>query len=437
MYLQTILSFISLASLLILRISADESTPELLSTAGLWQRYRAELFEFLRAGDETALPGLQLVTTPFPAEWDENPEILQNIVTRMPVWKGSWELTDRDFRIAYEDFLTNIDLPRQPQKDFSRLEKIEDELFELEMKMAIQMQGCLQKYQQHQVLYSKYLDAGKPKTYEQYKQVFCASLSRAEQAIVDKRGELLIAQVEMRDEFYDARAALGKFAVTPESERTFTAYGSLKRFAESAQNGATNGFEVKLSSKSKTETRSVTTQSMSIGFDGSAFFSVPVSAKLEMGKEEMKFKTSTSDFQLLFGAKGYMVIPVFPSRTWYSPEVVKKYAKGPFRTQKTYFFDVAKKSFPQSAIMPLVVRNLFVVVGPKVEMYVSKFDAEEIEKKKNFGLSFSVAGVSFDFKKGSEFKRSDETDKLSKITIMGDSNTPQLMAIESQILPNM
>eukprot|EP00818_Percolomonas_sp_WS_P010744 CAMPEP_0117453682 /NCGR_PEP_ID=MMETSP0759-20121206/10360_1 /TAXON_ID=63605 /ORGANISM="Percolomonas cosmopolitus, Strain WS" /LENGTH=346 /DNA_ID=CAMNT_0005246743 /DNA_START=648 /DNA_END=1688 /DNA_ORIENTATION=+ len=346
-------------------------------------------------------------------------------------------MSEKDFRVAYEDFLTNIKLPAQPKKDFSQLERIEDQLFELEMKMGMQMQSCMQKYQQHQIMYSKYMDAGKPKTFDQYKQVFCASLSRAEQAIVDKRGELLVAQVALRDEFYDARAALGKFAVTPESERTFNAYGSLRRFAESAQAGNVNGFEVKITSKTKSETRSTTTQSMSFGFDGSAFFQVPVSASLQMGKEEMKFKTSTSDFQLLFGAKGYMVIPVFPSRNWYSPEVVKKYANGPFRQNKKYFFNVAKKSFPQSAIMPLVVRNLFVVVGPRVEMYVSRDDAEELQKKKTFGLSFSVAGISFDFNKGSELHRTDETNKLSKITIIGDSNTPQLMAVESQILPNM
>lgn len=427
--------FFAVLAFLVLYTVAQET----LSTESLWKKYRSELFNFLRAGDDDALPGLQLVTTPFPAEWDTNPEILQEIVTRIPNWGASWSMTNKDFRDAYEDFLTNLNIPPQPKGNYAALDRIEDELFELEVREGREMMNCLSRYQNYQEQFKLYQTIYKeiqPKPFENYKQMFCRSLFTAEQNLVNKRGELYRAQYDLRDQYYDARHALGKFASTPESQRTFNAYGNLARFAAGAEAGNVNGFEVKITSKTSESVRNTVTQSMGIGFNGQ-FFGVPVSASLNMGKEEMKFKTSTKDFQLIFGAKGYMVIPVFPSKTWYDPAVVAKYAKGPFRKTKRYFFDVATKSFHKDAVMPMVVRNLFVVVGPKIDMYVSKDDAEQIEKKKNFGLSFNVAGLEFNFQKGAQMEKQTAFNALSRITITGDSNTPQLLAVESQILPQM
>lgn len=73
-------TFFALLAFILAVVYAQET----LSTETLWKKYRSELYNFLRAGDDDALPGLQLVTTPFPAEWDTNPQILQDIVTRIP-----------------------------------------------------------------------------------------------------------------------------------------------------------------------------------------------------------------------------------------------------------------------------------------------------------------------------------------------------------------
>lgn len=349
-------------------------------------------------------------------------------------------MTDKDFRDAYENFLTNLDIPPQPKTNHAKLDKIEDELFELDMKKDDELMNCLMRYQDYQAKFKLYQAISKdlqPKPFDNYKHMFCSKLKYAEDKVKIKMGELYRAQYDARDEWYDARSALGKFASLPRDQMVFNAYGSLARFTEGAQTGNVNGFEVKITAKTSESVRNTVTQSMGIGFNGQ-FFGVPVSASLQMGKEEMKFKTSTKDFQLIFGAKGYAVIPVFPSSQWYDSAVVKKYANGPFRdTKRKYFFDIGKKSFPNDAIMPMVVRNLFVVVGPKIDMYVSKDDAEQIEKKKNFGLSFSVAGLEFNFQKGAQMQKETSYNALSRITINGDANSAQLLAVECQILPNM
>ena len=58
---------------------------------GLWEKYRTVLKDFFRQGNPNALPGLQLVPNPFPADWDLQPEILSNLCNRIPKWGAVYE----------------------------------------------------------------------------------------------------------------------------------------------------------------------------------------------------------------------------------------------------------------------------------------------------------------------------------------------------------
>ena len=85
--------------------------------------------------------------------------------------------------------------------------------------------------------------------------------------------------------------------------------------------------------------------------------------------------------------------------------------------------------------MRLLPKSLFVVVGPRVEMWVCKEDAEQMETMKQNSMKFSVGymgifNVGFNFGKGSTMKTSTTDNKLYKIEISGNSYEPMILAID-------
>jgi len=225
---------------------------------------------------------------------------------------------------------------------------------------------------------------------------------------------------------------------TPEDERNWLAMGDLKRFAEDARNDQSNGFEVKVSAKTSSSTRTSYEQSIGAGVQLSFAETVTVGVNGQWNKQEMKFKTSTEELQILLGAKGYKAIPVAPKKTWFEPEVFQKYRSSDTHKKIDFFGRKSDSGSLQSARIPHYPKTLFVAVKPFAEMFVAKDDAEELQKSKDFSvqaqIGFSVGSFDFNFSRKDSFESKKETSKLYKVTLTGNSPTPLLLAVDNHIL---
>lgn len=78
-----------------------------------------------------------------------------------------------------------------------------------------------------------------------------------------------------------------------------------------------NSFEVKINQSTRTSSEKTSSMSIDVGFKNEF---ITVGAGYQ--STSMKLSTSFKEFVLIVGAASYKYIPVFPDRSWFSPEVV-------------------------------------------------------------------------------------------------------------------
>lgn len=392
----------------------------------LWRQYRSELFNFLRQGDSEAMPGLQLVASPIPAEWDTNPEALQMIANGIPKVGASWELrTTKLFTREYHRFLTNLEIPTQSSEFDQELLDLEDSLFDKQMDVEDAEWACEGRYDTYQ-------NRGRRKrvySWEQFKQKLCPRIQTLEERVIIVRGQIEAKKARAGGAMFDAAMALGRYASTPAAERVFKALGSLQRFADAAAADKTNSFSVKIQHKTAISETKTGTMGLSFGI------SVPITAGISLGvngnyeKTSMNFKSNSEELQISFGAGGWKAIPIWPSKTWCDMSVLSQYKNGPFRQKGIKYFGLT-----EAAKLPWVPKTIFVVVKPEVDMYVTSEDKEAMESSSSFGVGVTVGPLEFNFNKGSTKNFEHEVGKLYKVELKGNSPVPQLLAIDNQIL---
>mmetsp|Transcript_12687 Transcript_12687/g.19039 ORF Transcript_12687/g.19039 Transcript_12687/m.19039 type:complete len:434 (-) Transcript_12687:80-1381(-) len=424
-----------LLAVLLIATTAIAETPKTIDSKGLWEKYRTVLFDFLRNGDDKALPGLQLVTTPVSAEWEENPEAFNLITNTIPNWGISWDMSSRTFYKEYHRFLTNLKMPpSSPNKELEKkLREMEDRYFELTLDIEDLEYQLSERYDRMKSVQRRY------STVDKFVRTNL-TWRRLEEQRLQLLADTEMLKVPGWGKWFLARTALGKYLTTPEEDRTFLSLGSLKRFREEALNDQTNSFEVKVTSKTVTSTRKTYEQGIGVGINLSFAETVSVGVKGNFQKSGMNFKTSTDELQIIIGAKGWKAIPVKPKSTWYEPEVFEKYRNEAMRTNINFFGKKSNKKSIESARVPHYPKTLFLAVKPYVTMFVSREDAEEIQKSKSFSLEANI-GVSFgnfdfNFNKADSFEFKQENSKLYKVTMTGNSPTPVLMAVDNHILAN-
>lgn len=370
------------------------------------------------------MPFMQLVTTRLPAEWDDNQQLLNIMVDRMPKMGATYEWSGRSFITEYEQFLYNLQMPAStssPQAEALILQwqqRLDDASFAI---MDAE-DRCMDMFDRTVSRRSAI-----QWTFDDFKAQRCSTLR-----FYYDRYDQIMADAEMATQnvfgpWFEAKKALAGFAKSRMANKlNYQAFGDLARFARNAEAGQTNSFNVKVTSK--TTVSSEKESSMNFGLTAS----IPVyqiEASVNYQQSKIDIKTRTDDFQVEVGAGGFKYIPVYPSRDWFSPEVLNKYKNGPFKSSKNYFSD--------NGSMPLLTKGFFVMVKPKVNMYVSAQDAQEMQKTSQLGLSVSVMGIGFNFGKNDKMKTTRETDKLYKIEIEGNDPTPQIIAADNMRLPNL
>lgn len=397
---------------------------DMLDPSRLWKQYRTVLFDFFRSGDRNAMPFLQLVTTRLPAEWDHNKELLNTLVDRLPKTGATYEWSGRTFRSEYEHFLYNLQMPASTSSPEAEraMRQWEDKLFDAEMTIMDAEDRCMDNFDK---IVSR--RSGQKWTYDEFRAQRCTTLryyyDRYDQIMADAE----MATYNVFGPWFGAKKAIASFAKARMANRLdYEAFGDLSSFSQKAEEGQTNSFNVKVTSRTSVSTEKES--SMNFGLN----FAVPV-YQIEVGvnyaKSKLDIRTKTDDFQVEVGAGGFKYIPVYPNREWFSPDVMHNYSNGPFKSNKNYFTDKGS--------MPLLTKGFFVMVKPKVSMYVSAQDAQEMQKTSQLGLNVSVMGIGFQFGKNDRMKSTRETDKLYKIEIEGNDPTPQIIAVDNMRLPNM
>jgi hypothetical protein len=400
-------------------VQADSALGDIPDSKELWKKYRTVLRDFLRQGDDSLFPGLQLVPQPFAADWDEDISILYNLANRLPKPGQAYEQSVYELNNEYGDFITNVVLPEDKPIDQAKLRAARREISAIEDLIDEADAACADKYDAKGNRRSPTLPPLPP--YPEFAHTSCKEIDEHKAA---RTSALYNYEVLRRQEFGEhlgLKDAVVKFSdARAKGQFKFNALGSMARFVEAAKAQRTTGFEVKINQYTKTSTEKTSSMSIDVGYKNDF---ITVGAGLQ--KTSLKLTTQNKEFQLVVGAVGYKYIPVTPERTWFSPEVIYKYGRYPLRTAKDYFG-------PQGT-MHLIPKGFIVVVGPKVTMLLNQEDTSKVEKTQNIKANLNVGGFEFKFDKGATMKKSSEAGNLFKVTIEGNSYEPQILAVDNWI----
>jgi hypothetical protein len=207
--------------------------------------------------------------------------------------------------------------------------------------------------------------------------------------------------------------------------------GDLGQFVQNAKDNKYTGFEVKITSTTKTSV--FTSYEKSIGFGISVcIYGVTLGVNGQWAKGEKKLTTTARDFQLIVGAKGWKYFQVSP-KNWFNYQATQQYKNGPFVKQPSTPY------FGKEGKLSLVPKAIIVIVSPKIDMWVNEYDKNELEKMKSSSMGFSIGylnivGLNFNFGKGSTMKTSKETDKLYRVTVDGNSYEPQILLVDYEVV---
>jgi len=113
---------------------------------GLWDKYRTVLKDFFRQGNQNALPGLQLVPNPFPADWDIQPEILTNLCNRIPKYGPVYEPSQNEFTNQYGEWIVNIKADQVSSVPAGAFDAIDDRLKQAERKINDAEMDCMDRF---------------------------------------------------------------------------------------------------------------------------------------------------------------------------------------------------------------------------------------------------------------------------------------------------
>lgn len=397
--------------------SSAMSSP--VNSEDMWDRYRGELIRFLKRSSpvQSGFDGLQIATTPIPAEWDTNPEQFQRLCDGGSKWSRSYEPNfSKSFINSYYEFLMAI--PTDPTTDAQNanlirtLEMIEQQMFDKEEEILTERGRCEDRYQKQSM----------GMTFDTFSRRYCTTYQTLEEEYLTLKGQV---ELTMRKAYgglknFKARRAVAKYVQT--RDKRWNEVGTLKQFVSRNRSGQFNSFSLRVSKSSSHETSSFKTSSWGFNI---------IVISVNSAKKNVKLTTSLEQFDMQFSAKSWAAITVEPDSKWFHGGVVQDWAHGPLKNNmspSTFFGAQGKIS--------MYPRVLYVVYKPKIVLRLNKADAEKLEKEKSFGISvMSVFGVGFNFGKGSRFSKFQEKDNLFKVEIESNDDTPQIIAAQMAVLP--
>eukprot|EP00817_Percolomonadidae_sp_ATCC50343_P003930 CAMPEP_0117425430 /NCGR_PEP_ID=MMETSP0758-20121206/5686_1 /TAXON_ID=63605 /ORGANISM="Percolomonas cosmopolitus, Strain AE-1 (ATCC 50343)" /LENGTH=408 /DNA_ID=CAMNT_0005209875 /DNA_START=44 /DNA_END=1270 /DNA_ORIENTATION=+ len=399
-----------------------------IDSATLWDRYRNELMTFLGRGKPSSMKTIQLLPQAVPAEWDSDESIFQHFCLNAPKWGSVWEFQSGrvNFFEQYSRFLYSLHRDSN-DNNAAKYRRQLDDLYEKEFDLLDSLEreeiACEEKYN----TYNKALSV----SFNQFKNTHCFEVLDLEADLKHLKARLVVLgrRAYGGQKQFAAGRAVAHMVENRVNEKKFIELTPLTDFIEANKKGQFNSFKLDIDENTSSSSQKSSFKSFGFSIGIPSFFSIGV------GSSKSKFKMNTSEqkFKMSIGAKSWTAIKVIPDPRWFSGEVLREWANGPFndpKITKNTFFAKNEKS-----TLPLMPKTIYVVYKPSVELTLSKDDAERLESKKSFGLKLSIGPLSFNYDKKTSTQKSEQKDGLYRFIIESKSDTPQVIAVDNVELP--
>jgi len=393
-----------------------------------WNAYRAQLFSFLKGGQ--ASKGMQIITTPFVAMYDINPEEQSLSDLLNPVSK-SGEIRDvspqsDSLPLQYYDFISNLKVRPMDPKLEDRIEQQKQSVEAIMQVIATEEPKCRAKYDQ----YAQYGIA--QGTFEQFIQQWCHRLSASLTEVA--MGEMELKRLASSATDQDIRNALARFEKALKDE-TFawkeTLTTSLAYFRQKIEKNQLNAFHISIS---KSELRNQETQTEWSSTNEEPFI------KNAKGKS-FSLSSSNDKFNMDIKAAGYVAVNVAPDQ-WYSQEVIDNHRSGPFKDSS-----LARDFFGKDKKLSMLPTKLYMVYKPEIIIQVGSEDVEYFctTPKVKIGpfsgivasISEIVGGSNSDMVEEEEEPLPEKDTKVTKVyrvVVRDEREDPLIVAVDNKML---
>lgn len=352
---------------------------------------------------------IQVLTVPFDANWDEDPEQLNNFCDSVPFASGFYESSGFTIREQYISFINNINKARDNQiaspSDKVELDKWSKIHTEKTQKLFPAQIECAMQYKSSSPSIS----------YEQFEKK-CTKYQNLKKEIEDANNWI---------EWHSAFAYGLEYASLVQSRmqsKAISAMGfkeigeSLADFKASIKRGETNPLNIQFSLRAdsrKAESYEKFVQGLKrpSSLNGSLF-------SLMSGPTAKGLTTTTDKFQMNISFQSYRRIRLAPG-SWFSSDVIQNFKKGPFIHSQ-------RQLFGNNGSMTLLPKAVYIAVKPTIEMIVNKQDEFTFNKS----VSEGKGGLFSSKKVTAEINSKFLSEDTYKVTIKTNSPVPQVIAVD-------
>jgi hypothetical protein len=396
---------------------AEASSP--ISSKLVWESYAKELFSYIKQGGD--VKGLQLLRTPIPAVWNTDPHQLSDLCNRQSDWGVEYLWNGKLFSEQYISFLKNIKVSQQtgqPKPECKELDAANAAVVAAEEELDEARTRCAAAYTRRWAGRS-----GAPK-YEDYEKQSCNYVSDAQFDYTQAMYRLRALQTTCGAGAGEVADAIRKFEEQSgkwDWQETFV--NTLAAFYRKIATHNTDSFTIsitKSSSSQKNLTSEWSWKQLETGKSGEFISSANVT-------KTHAFTTSEDNFKMDITAEGYYAVPVGPSASWFSTDVVRKYKNGPF-------IDTTKKYFGKDGSLSMKPKVIHMLYKPTIDLFLSQSDAEYMTTMKGSVKvgPFSVDVSKITMKPVKEQSSGDE--KIYKVSFTPEDDAPLVVAMENEFL---
>ena len=418
------------------------------TTGTPWEMFRSELTSYLAgSGAKTdAFSGLQVVTTPMDAVWNNEVygtwlawETMANIIPAWgPVYKPQPGNRVDD---AYFAFLTNI----QPEaKDPEAAEQAQ--ALGTQLSRAVdRLNGAFKAMGSDWTQFRKDQEGLPPNRQQTFDQWFARSwgpkISTLQGDYNNIATQWLVAANNAGGGYQSLAVALQDYnnpayqlAETDEngqelSWRTWSLTPALGDFVKEAKSGKGSALNLTINTKTTTTDKTSWSAQASGGFfDG--FLGIRASG----GYTRSTVNTSASDFTMQFSSPAFTTINVQPGQ-WFHLNVVQQFQTGPFIPTGPFGSSTGQHFFGQGGTFNLMVAQVYVAYQPRVSGTLDQTSFSSLQEGWNGGLGISIGPFSFGGSTTGSHDHAEFNGATRQFSVTSSSPHPQIVGINCVILP--
>jgi hypothetical protein len=423
------------------------SQRDLNTMASPWEMFSQQLSQQIQGLDQ--FKGLQLISTPLSANWNDstygNWRAWRLIADTMPAWGATYSPTGMQFTTGYYTFITNLDIPLPDDQDRKNAESARKDYMSTidDLNRAMGDLGPHWKaFDDKQSTLPPNRRLSFDEWYKRFDGQKISSLNDRVTLAAQKytswlvkayRGFAFVADILTN---YN-NPAFQLSAQSPDSlmnfYRTYNITPDLGAWIEDSKKLVAAGAPPKMSFTLTKDSGQRHTENTVWGGSASwfgGFFGFGASA----GGSRTAVDVTNQHFRMDFSARNLDLFTITPGQ-WFNGTAVKALKNGPFIADGP----VARgtlKLFSPDGILNLEPVQLLVAFRPKVSCSISRDEFHEIKASFYASGGFSIGPFGF----GASYSRSTDDvsfdDSTNSIVAQDSSDTPQIIAIVSKVLPD-